>query len=188
MIVVAFEGFDGVGKTTTAFGLAKVVDGFVATAGDLLDDRDESWRRERRAVNEAHDIDARFHYFVKLNQAQMRLSRTVNRASRVAILESSIYRTVATHRALGSAAAHSFHIGPELQPDHTFYLELSESTRQERMIGRDGDLVHTSHWDETLFERREELGAEYGAFGLPTMDAAASLDDIVEQVRSSICL
>ncbi len=125
MPVIVFEGFDGVGKTTLAQAYAEAVGGIAVSSLPM----DPEWKAERQAVNAGDDVEARFDYFRRLNAAHMAKAREVEADGQVATLEGSIYRTVVTHRVLGSVAAEDFCIRPELRPDLGFLLLLPEAER-----------------------------------------------------------
>lgn len=180
MSVIAFEGLDGVGKTTAAHGLAEFAGGLVASSAEYLP---RSWAAQRREVNTGNDVESRFSYFVKINEAQMSLARRIDLARPLATLDTSIFRTVATHRVLGSMAAMSYEIPPWIMPDRTFYLDIDEDERQRRLAERDGAVMHPSRWDELLFERQDQLREAYTAFGLTILDATGGTDAIVDQAR-----
>jgi thymidylate kinase len=185
MPVIAFEGLDGVGKTTAAAAVAESCDGILATHPKYLTPQ---WSAEKRAVNEGTDADARFYYFLQLNALQLAIALRAERHGFVATLDSSVYRTVATHRVLGSVAAREYGIQPELVPRHAYYLDLGEQERRQRLLNRDGSVTNSSHWDELLDLRQDYLREEFASFGLPAIDANLDTPALVSLVRSNVAL
>lgn len=183
MPIITFEGHDGVGKTTAAMALAKLTGGIVVTSMAMHGD----WKRQRRAVNQGADVDARFGYFLDLNRDRMVAARRLSHQGYVAILEGGVHRTVATHRVLGSAAAWEYDIGAsDLLPEHAILLDLPEDERLTGLGSRDDGLVYSSHWDEWLFKKAGDVGREFGRFGLPTLDAGLPLDKLMGSVRELV--
>jgi thymidylate kinase len=180
MPIIGFEGLDGVGKTSAANQLAWRRGALIVTQIGV----DTQSAVERRAVNTGNDVEARFDYFLGLNRAQMVVAQEVAALGRLVITESTVIRTVATHRVLGSERAMAYEIEEDLLPDFVIRLDLDQKTRIERIIARDGFLKHSSDWDKTLYERREELAAEYDSFGLITMNANQPVNRIVDVVES----
>jgi thymidylate kinase len=181
MPVIAFEGLDGVGKTTMATSLAEAVGGVVATAIEL----DPEWAEERRAVNAGNDVDARFDYFLRLNGHQMAIARGHEATGQAVTLESSIYRTVVTHRVLGSLAAQRYDIPDDIRPDRAFLLDVPEARRTAQLITRDGSIQHSSKWDEELYRQSGKVRRGYrnSDFGLTRINGARSPDELVRLVR-----
>ena len=174
--IIAFESYlDGVGKTTTARAFARRVDGVMV--GDIP--VDPAWKKERQRVNNGDDVEARFDYFLRFNGLYMALARIVA-VDRPAILDSTVYRTHASHRVLGSVAAWS-PPNAHLLPDVTIQLELDEGARRTRISDRDNGMVYPSHWDETLYDRERDLRIIYGQFRLPRVDADTPPEVIVER-------
>ena len=179
MPVLAIEApLDGIGKTTIAREVAARLGGVVITDTPI----DGSWHEERRAVNAGTDVDARFQYFRRLNGHYMDLARAEAEQGNLAILDSSVYRTVATHRVLRSVQAAAYLLEPSLTPDVTALLVTDDRTRMNRLIRRDGDIVFSSHWDRTLSERYADITLEYDRFGLPLVEATVSVDEVAKQV------
>jgi len=105
----------------------------------------------------------------------------------LATLESSLYRTVATHRVLGSSEARDYTVRMTAVADDTFYLDLPEEQRLARLEARDGPAPQfSSHWDELLHERQDDLRQEYAGFGLLPLDASLAIDALVGQVRARL--
>jgi thymidylate kinase len=193
MPVIGFETpMDGGGKTATAQAVVDAVNeqygsevAILATGPNFS--MSSGWARERRRVNQGTDVEARFRYFLELNRDCMALARWhAERFAGVAVLDSTVYRTAATHCVLGAAAARAYVIPPELRPDYTFQLEVDESTRIERLMARDGGLVFSSHWDQQLHERQAEVREAYEAFGLPKLDGTLPLSELVDSVKQLV--
>ena len=162
MHTLAIEGLDGSGKTSCAERVAARLGGVCATSLPA----GSAWRLKRSQVNLGADVEARFNFFIALNHMQLDAARSHEAGGFVSTLDSSIYRTVATHRVLGSQAAREHRIAACEKPDSTYYLQVPENLRQQRLSIRDGGIVHPSHWDEILFERSDDVRAEYAKLGL----------------------
>ena len=187
MPIIAFEGLDGVGKTTMA-------EHYEATGGIVMAKlaMNPMWARERRAVNAGTNADKRFEYFLRLNRDRMVLARWLSSKGETVALDSSVYRTVATHRALGSVVAQEYKIEPELCPDHTLLLDLDEFERTRRLRRRDnagdeaGELVYSSHWDRRLHELQADVREEYNSFGLITLDAFLPESELLRAANAAV--
>lgn len=191
MPVIAFEGLDGVGKTTVADAVAAATGGVAVTSLLSPYSFGKSWRVQKRAVNQGANPDTRFNYFKALNLRYMQYARIMEAEMPCITLDSSIYRTVATHRILGSRQAKGFLLDaqvsqPMMTPDLIFYLNLTEEDRQARLIDRDGGKIFPSHWDELLDWRQQELREVYERFNLPTLDATMAVSALVGIVRETI--
>ena len=179
MTVIAFEGLDGVGTSIAARLAAMSFGGQVATRPALLPARIVRGRGE---VNAGHDVEARFAFFVRLNERQIKLARGIEKNLGFAALDSSIYRTVATHRVLGSLAARQYQIEPRSRPDRALLLDMPEQDRLQRLMRGDGGITFSSHWDETLQMRQDDVRLAFEAFGLPKFDARLPELELVHRV------
>jgi thymidylate kinase len=178
MPILVIEGFDGVGKTTVARAAARRLDGVVVTDTPL----DDIWSAKRKVVNRGQDVEARFDYFLQLNRQYMSLARAQSDIGRVSVLDSSVFRTVATHRVLGSFEAEDYELDAGLIPDHTVLLSVDEPTRIARLRARDGVVVYNSEWDMILHGHVDEVHEQYRQFGLPVVDASVDVERVVDQV------
>jgi thymidylate kinase len=174
-IVIGFEGKEGVGKSIVSEAIQKSV------GGVCISNRASQPRmvEERSRVNSRRDIEDRFKYFVLLNGMQMAEARAMH--TDVVTLDSTIYRTSATHRVLGSQLAQQFSLRESLVPDLTVVLDLDEHTRLQRLHDLHGS-VSENHWDELLNHKAIELEAEYDTFNLQHIDASLPIDVVVQKV------
>jgi thymidylate kinase len=173
MPVIGIEGLDGAGKTTLARRLELPL-------GALLVNLITSKRSQetRAVVNGGDDIEARYDFFRRFNKFELVCARGYGSAHRATLLQSTFYRTLVTHRVLGSRDAAEAEATPGTVPDLTIYLDVDLAERARRLTKRDGGIKYSSHWDKMLQEREEALVAEYRGLHLPTIDANQGIEAV----------
>ena len=176
---VVVEGLIGSGKSTVAravgseLGLenVEIVAPEFAEVRQRLDDRPDC-------------LDPRFAlWYTIVLEAAVRI-RSILGEGRGCVVDSWIYRTIATHRCLGS----DLHLDiPDWMPSPTVsvYLVVPPEIRQARVTGRGG---RSNYWKD----RCEELSAEIEEFylahykGLVSIDASDGTEAVVATVVQEV--
>lgn len=173
---IVVEGLTGSGKSTVAHHLA----------ADLGLERPELlWDEIRPAVasieNDPGMLDTRFALYVA---AVLRLGRNVEgilATGRGVVVDSWVYRTLATHRALGST---SLWRAPSWlpRPDAAFFLEVAEDERARRISSRGRP---SGYWKSRCEEFSAQILGHYRevAPDLIYVDSNRPLDNVLSEVK-----
>jgi thymidylate kinase len=172
---VIIEGLTGSGKSTTARAVAERL------GADYIDPIDDIFTVPRRAIeSDADQLAARHALFLAaIFYSSSRIKRMRDSGYSV-VVDSWIYRTQATHLALGSQLELSIPIDFEIETC-SFFLECSDSIRMSRKVNRgqpDG------YWKAACEKKSQEILANYRTLSPSTIfiDASGSTTEIVDKI------
>jgi thymidylate kinase len=176
---VIVEGLTGSGKSTTARSLAERL------GATYLDPVDEIFSVPRRAIeSDANQLAARHALFLAaILHSSSRIKR-IRATGKSGVVDSWIYRTNATHMALGSQVEMKIPLDFEIETQ-SFFLDCPESMRMSRKANRgqpDG------FWKAACEGKSQEIIANYKVLSPSTifLDASGSTSSIVDSIMGHL--
>ena len=172
---VIIEGLTGSGKSTTARALADRL------CADYIDPIDNIFTVPRRAIeSDADQLAARHALFLAaILYSRSRIKR-MRASGKSVVVDSWVYRTQATHLALGSQLEVSTSMDFEIETC-SFFLECPDAIRNSRKVSRgqpDG------YWKAACEKKSQEIIANYKTLSPSTIfiDASGSTTEIVDKI------
>jgi thymidylate kinase len=176
---IAVEGLDGVGKSAVVRQLVSITGG-VDVSATLA--RHVSSSGYDTLTGEA-DPAYRYEYWLNINRLAGQTARGIAAAGRTAIVDSYVFRTIATHRVQGVKIDSLSALRSVVRPDRAAMLTVSEEVRMARMVDRDGGVE--SEWHAYLRQHREEVLRCYQQFLLAEIDASTDVQDVAKFILQS---
>lgn len=174
--IVVVEGLDGVGKTTVTRALAELTGGVDVTRQVLAS--------MTRTPAGARSSDARYRYWLEVNRQAGEVAAEWVARGRVAVIDSYVFRTVATHWILGVRTEARSMTGVAARPDRAVLLTIAEATRLRRLAARDGELPESS-WHAQLRRGRDDVLRVYRRFRLLELDTSRPAREVARLVLES---
>jgi len=174
--IVVVEGLDGVGKSTVAEELVLATGGVNVTklaARCAASAQPESGPGR----DTAHQ---RYRYWLWVNAITGELARDVVSRGQVAVIDSYVFRTLATHLILGVSGDEAPALMSVVPADRVALLTLDEDLRLARVRSRDNG--QESQWHALLRERHEEVRSAYRKFELAEVDARRAPAEIAKSI------
>lgn len=173
-LFVALEGIAGVGKSTTTRLLAERLNAKVFPA------LPDPFKPLRKSFSCPDQVDARFCFYLSAVIVTSDLVKETTARGQPVVLESFIYRTIASHMGMGA----SFRIlTPKIyMPTHIFFLKCTEGERKRRLAAREMD-----PWNVLAETKAQAILDEYGRFEMPTIDTTEqSPEEVVERILTIV--
>jgi|694.fasta_scaffold103937_2 thymidylate kinase len=176
---VIVEGLTGSGKSTTAKALAERL------RGTYLDPVDDIFSVPRRAIeSDADQLAARHALFLAAILYSSSIIKRIRVTGKSVVVDSWIYRTNATHMALGSKLEVNIPTGLEIETC-SFFLDCPESIRLSRKAKRgqpDG------YWKASCEGKSREIIENYKLLSPSTvfLDANRSTTAIVDSIMGHL--
>lgn len=169
--LVSIEGLSGVGKSTISRILANEWGAeIIATVPKEFD----GLRRflDRSDMNSIH---ARFCFFLSAVLYNEKNIRTALTDGRNVVVESYLFRTIASHRGMGSGLSIGF---PQdiLMPNPALYLTCEEGERRQRCNRR---VKEKTFWDELAEQQAAMVLYEYSQFNMTPIDTTHQAPEAV---------
>lgn len=176
---VVVDGLDGVGKSTVVHQLVLMTGGV-----------DVSTMVARQMSSSGHsgltkegDAAHRYEYWLNINRLAGRAAQGIIAAGRTAIVDSYVFRTIATHRVQGVNINSLSALRSVIRPDRAAMLTVSEDVRLTRLADRDnGD---ESEWHAYLRRHRGDVLRWYQQFFLTEIDTSGSAQDVAKYILQS---
>jgi thymidylate kinase len=176
---VVVDGLDGVGKSTVVHQLALMTGGVdVASlvAHQVSSCDDSGLTKEGGAAQ-------RYEYWLNINRLAGQTALAVLATGRTAIVDSYVFRTIATHRVQGVNINSLAALRSVVRPDRAAMLTLSEDVRLARLANRDNGAE--SEWHAYLRHHRGDVLRSYQQFFLAEVDTSGSPQDVAEYILKS---
>lgn len=131
-MIIAFEGHDGVGKSTIVVAISKLFakKGLrVATVSNT----ENGFLEIRKHVDEKNDLEQSFRFYLMCNLLAMAVADSLLSEHDLILMDRSIYSTFVSHTALG----YQIPIDPFAVcniPDICFWIQVDEKIRQHRIL------------------------------------------------------
>jgi thymidylate kinase len=164
--IIAVEGLDGVGKTTTVEVLAAMTGGVDVTsmlAAEL--------GQSRETVMRAASAEARCHYWLAVNYLAGERAANYVADGQTAIIDSYFFRTVVSHRILGVTLDWPSVVSNGVRPDRAAVLTVAEEVRLSRLVAR-AEADPKPRWHQELNSQSELVLEGYRRFGLLEVDTS----------------
>jgi thymidylate kinase len=160
---VVLEGLSGAGKSTVAEALAVTLPACTVVAAITPE------IEPLRAAADRRSVQARMRFWLAVHYGlRRRLEPLLNDGVDV-VLDSYVYRTLATHGALGADPVPTVDWDAALVPDLAVHLLVAEKERRRRLRVRDGARPK-SPWHAAMEARTADILRRYARFGLREVD------------------
>jgi thymidylate kinase len=156
---IVLEGLSAVGKSTVAPVLAERM------AASLVQPQPPAFDDVRRYVDGSRQVMTRLHFWMMCNYAVSETVRELLATGRDVVLESFIYRTLATHAAMGATHLPPVDWHRAVRPDLAVLLTVDEAVRQQRLASRHPDGAQ-SYWSRLAESNADVTRRAYESFGL----------------------
>jgi thymidylate kinase len=179
-MLVAVEGLDGSGKSTTTQALAKILNAVLVT------NPPESFRAERAAADRRTEAERRAWYRAG-NLAAQREADAQRARGRSVVFDRSFASTAAFGCATTDEVASADDWPASLErPDLIVLLDVDEGIRCARLDARGGVGTPEEQWlrDDEAFRTRVLQGLK--ALGAVPVDASRPVEEVVAQILSLI--
>jgi thymidylate kinase len=181
---IVLEGLSAVGKSTVAPLLAERL------GADLVATRPAAFDEARRHVDKSRLVMARLHFWMMCNYAVSETVREHLANGRDVVLESYLYRTLATHAAMGATHLPPVDWDYAVRPDVAVLLTLDEAERLRRLADRSRGLG-SRYWSRLEESNVEVTRRAYESFGLAELDTtgldAAEVAERLARLTHTFC-
>jgi thymidylate kinase len=174
--IVVVEGLDGVGKSSVADELVLATGGVNVTR---LAARTAAAARPELKPGR-YSAHTRYYYWLWVNAMTGELAREAISRGQVAVIDSYVFRTIATHLILGISGDEALALMSVAPPDRVALLTLDEDLRLARVRSRDND--QESLWHALLRDRHDEVLSAYRKFELAEVDARQTPAEIARAI------
>ena len=176
---VVIEGLTGSGKSTTAKALSERL------RATYLDPIDDIFGVPRRALDsDTYQLEARHALYFAAILYSSSIIKRIRATGKSVVVDSWIYRTNATHMALGSQLKMSIPLDLETETC-SFFLDCPESIRLSRKVNRG---QAEGFWKAACESRSQEIIANYKVLSPATifLDASGSTTEIVDTIMGHL--
>lgn len=178
---VVLEGLSGAGKSTIAAAVAAAL-----PQAAVVEPITPELEPLRAAVDEWCPVDTRMHFWLAVYYGLRSRVEPLLAGGTDAILDSYVFRALATHGALGASPVPVVDWGAALVPDHAFFLRATADERARRLRLRDRGRPKTA-WHRATEAHAEEIVGRYEAFGLtPVETTGIPVDVLVARILALI--
>lgn len=179
-VIVALEGLDSVGKSTTVRALAERLKAPIVT------NPPERLRAERASADGAPLAERRA-WYRQANKAAMADAADHVFAGRSVVMDRCFASTAVYAAAERGRVANFTDVPRDMpRPDFVFLLSLDEATRQERQRRRNAERTSEESRLDSDAAFRERVLAGYAALGAKVIDVSGPVANVVEQIVTAL--
>jgi thymidylate kinase len=173
---IVLEGLSAVGKSSAAPLLAEQLSASqVGTQPPWLND-------VRVQVDDMRLVMVRLHFWMMCHYLASERVRGLLASGRDVVLESYIYRTLATHAAMGAPCLPAIDWEHTVRPDLAVLLTVDEAVRQQRIAAR-GLTRGKSYWSRLAEANVEAMRHSYDTFGMTVLDTTGlEITEVVDRL------
>jgi dTMP kinase len=176
---VVVDGLDGVGKSTVVRQLVLMTGGVDVSSIIACQVSSSGYSGLTKEGDAAH----RYEYWLSINRLAGQAARGIISAGRTAIVDSYVFRTIATHRVQGVKINSLSALRSVVRPDRAAMLTVSEDVRLARLAHRDDKAE--SEWHAYLRRHRGEVLRWYQQFFLAEIDTSGNAQDVAKHILQS---
>lgn len=176
---VVVDGLDGVGKSTVVNQLVLLTGGVDVSPMISHQVSSSGCSGVARQGDAAH----RYEYWLEINRLAGQAALEIMAAGRTAIVDSYVFRTIATHLVQGVQINSSSALRSVVRPDRAAMLTVSEDVRLARLSDRDNGAE--SEWHAYLRHHRGEVLRQYQQFFLAEIDTSGDAQTVAKHILQS---